>query len=83
MTAIVDYLPADAFEEAPPSPPTLSARDSSDSLHDTLPPPPPTNARESRRIYITKEIIETERKYVEGLEIMQVRSLRRFFPECS
>ncbi|KAJ2930290.1 hypothetical protein H1R20_g6811, partial [Candolleomyces eurysporus] len=71
VTAIVDYLPADAFEEAPPSPPTLSAHDSSDSLHDTLPPPPPTNARESRRIYITKEIIETERKYVEGLEIMQ------------
>ncbi|KAF5326206.1 hypothetical protein D9611_000439 [Ephemerocybe angulata] len=72
VTAIVEHLPPDAFEETPPSPPSLSAHDSSDSLHDTLPPlPPPANARESRRIHITREIIETERKYVEGLEIMQ------------
>ncbi|EFI28234.1 rho guanine nucleotide exchange factor scd1 [Coprinopsis cinerea okayama7 len=74
VTAIVEYLPEDVFEQAPTSPPTLSAHESSDSLHhDSLPagPAPPTNAREARRIHITREILETERKYVEGLEIMQ------------
>jgi cell division control protein 24 len=83
VTAIVDHLPQDAFEEAPPSPPSLSAHDSSDSLHELPPLPPPANARESRRIHITREIIETERKYVEGLEVMQVSPqllLRRTVP---
>ncbi|TFK20949.1 hypothetical protein FA15DRAFT_682330 [Coprinopsis marcescibilis] len=75
VTAIVEYLPEDVFEQPPRTPPTLSAHESSDSLdHDSLPggpPPPPVNAREARRKHITREILETERKYVEGLEIMQ------------
>ncbi|TFK44203.1 hypothetical protein BDQ12DRAFT_660997 [Crucibulum laeve] len=70
VTALVNHLPPTAFEEAPPSPPLLSANDSFDSLADSL-PTPPTNAQEAARNNIVREMVETERKYVQDLEIMQ------------
>jgi len=71
VTAIVDHLQPDVFEESPPSPPTLSSHDSSDSLLEALPPQP--NGKEAARNNIVREIVETERKFVQDLEIMQVR----------
>jgi hypothetical protein len=71
VTAIVDHLPPDAFEVEPPSPPTFPENGSFDSLADTL-ASTPANAQESARNNIIKETVETERKYVQDLEIMQV-----------
>ena len=71
VTAIVDHLQPDVFEESPPSPPTLSSHASADSLLDALPPQP--NGKEAARNNIVREIVETERKFVQDLEIMQVR----------
>ncbi|KAF8629394.1 hypothetical protein AX15_003449 [Amanita polypyramis BW_CC] len=68
VTAIVNHLPADAFEEPPPSPPSLSSHDSLDSIPDSI---PPANAQDSARQNIVREIVETERKYVQDLEVMQ------------
>lgn len=68
VTAIVDHLQPDVFEESPPSPPTLSSHDSSDSLLDALPQP---NGKEAARNNIVREMVETERKFVQDLEIMQ------------
>ncbi|KAF9522646.1 hypothetical protein CPB83DRAFT_899456 [Crepidotus variabilis] len=70
VTAIVNYLPPNAFEDAPPSPPSMSANGSFDSLADTL-VSTPANAQESARNNIIKEMLDTERKYVQDLEIMQ------------
>lgn len=71
VTAIVDHLSPDAFENPPSSPPTISSSVSFDSLADTL-VSLPTNAKESERDHVIKEILDTERKYVQDLEIMQV-----------
>ncbi|KAK2464314.1 hypothetical protein APHAL10511_003771 [Amanita phalloides] len=68
VTAIVNYLPEDAFEEPPPSTPSLSSHESLDSILDSL---PPANAQDSARQNIVREIVETERKYVQDLEVMQ------------
>ncbi|CAA7260588.1 unnamed protein product [Cyclocybe aegerita] len=70
VTAIVDHLPADAFDNEEPSPRTLSQTASFDSLTDTL-ATQPANAQETARNNIIKEMVETERKYVQDLEIMQ------------
>jgi hypothetical protein len=56
VTAIVNHLPASAFDSPPPSPPdSLTANGA--------------NAQENN----IREMVETERKYVQDLEIMQVR----------
>ncbi|KAJ8076812.1 Guanine nucleotide exchange factor for Cdc42p [Marasmius tenuissimus] len=70
VKAIVDRIPEDAWEEAPPETPYMSSHDSRDSL--VLDSPGvPSNARENARNNIVREIVETERKYVQDLEIMQ------------
>ncbi|KAJ7462255.1 hypothetical protein B0H11DRAFT_2054796 [Mycena galericulata] len=58
VTAIVEYLPEDAFELTPQSPSDPSFV-------------PPANAQEAARNNIIREMVETERKYVQDLEIMQ------------
>jgi cell division control protein 24 len=65
VTAIVNHLPPEAFEELPPSTPPLSAHDSMDSIPDSLP------VQDAARQNIVREIVETERKYVQDLEVMQ------------
>ena len=69
VTAIVNHLPEDAFEEPTPTTPALSSHNSLDSIPDSL---PPVNAQDSARQNIIREIVETERKYVQDLEVMQV-----------
>ncbi|KAF5351656.1 hypothetical protein D9756_007738 [Leucocoprinus leucothites] len=70
VTAIVDHLPESAFDSPPPSPPSIHANDSLDSLSsDTF--PQPADAKEAARNNIIREIVETERKYVQDLETMQ------------
>ncbi|PFH53744.1 hypothetical protein AMATHDRAFT_975 [Amanita thiersii Skay4041] len=69
VTAIVNHLPSDAFEEPPPSTPSLSAHDSLDSIAETV--GSPANAQDAARNNIVREIVETERKYVQDLEVMQ------------
>lgn len=72
VSAIVKYLPPSAFDESPPSPPYMSTHDSHDSFTDSNSSLPPVNARETARHNIIREMVETERKYVQDLEIMQV-----------
>lgn len=51
----------------------LSSQGSTDSLAtESFPPSTPVNAREAARNNIIREMVETERKYVQDLEIMQV-----------
>lgn len=77
VTVLVDQLPEDQFVDPPASPPSMaSAQGSSDSLAtDVLTPSVPIDAREAARNNIIREMVETERKYVQDLEIMQVRVL--------
>lgn len=72
VTAIVDHLPPDVFETSHPSPTMLSSHDSLDSFATDSSVVPPANAQESARNNIIKEMVETERKFVQDLEIMQV-----------
>jgi cell division control protein 24 len=72
VTIIVDRLPDDLFE-APSPPPSLAAHESTDSLGDLGTIMVPANAQETARINIIREMVETERKYVQDLEVMQVR----------
>ena len=67
VKAIVDYLPADAFDVSPPPTPFVV-----DSLGGESSAVLRTNAQESARNNIIPEIVETERKYVQDLEVMQV-----------
>jgi cell division control protein 24 len=79
VTHIVDRLPPDVFEEAgPPSPPSaLSRHDFFDSMRpDTPAMPTPANGPDAGRNNIICELVETERKYVQDLEVMQVRTSR-------
>ncbi|KAF7782160.1 hypothetical protein Agabi119p4_1536 [Agaricus bisporus var. burnettii] len=70
VTAIVNHLPPDAFDPPPASSPSLDANNSCDNLlSDTL--PQPANAQEMARNNIIREMVETERKYVQDLETMQ------------
>ncbi|KAJ6609885.1 hypothetical protein B0H10DRAFT_1812724 [Mycena sp. CBHHK59/15] len=71
VAAIVKHLPADAFETSPPSPAFMSSYDSFDSLSSDSAAVPPANAQEAARNNIIREMVETERKYVQDLEIMQ------------
>ena len=84
VTHIVDRLPADVFEEAaPPSPPSaFSPHDSFDSMGPDIPAiPTPANGPDAERNNIIRELVETERKYVQDLEVMQVRTSS--FQYCS
>lgn len=79
VTHIVDRLPLDVFEEpAPPSPPSaFSPHDSSDSMGPDIPAiPTPANGPDAERNNIIRELVETERKFVQDLEVMQVRTSR-------
>jgi cell division control protein 24 len=73
VTVLVDQLPEDQFIDPPLSPPSMmSSQGSTDSLAtDSFPPSTPLNAREAARNNIIREMVETERKYVQDLEIMQ------------
>ncbi|KAL5485136.1 CDC24 [Sanghuangporus weigelae] len=75
VTRLVDRLPDDCFQEAPPvSPPSLlPSHESTDSLINPDSPmhSAPANAQENARNNIIREIVETERKYVQDLEHMQ------------
>jgi cell division control protein 24 len=74
VTHIVDRLPSDVFEEAaPPSPPSaFSPHDSVDSMGPDIPAiPTPLNGPDAERNNIIRELVETERKYVQDLEVMQ------------
>ena len=79
VTALVEYLPEEVFvQQAPSSPPSLpSAHQSTDSIVcDTPHSSQPVSAREAARNNIIRELVETERKYVQDLEVMQVWSSR-------
>ncbi|KAH8119326.1 hypothetical protein DFH11DRAFT_1501691 [Phellopilus nigrolimitatus] len=75
VTRLVDRLPDDCFQEAPPmSPPSsLPSHESTDSLLNPDSPmqAAPINAQENARNNIIREMVETERKYVQDLEHMQ------------
>ncbi|KAF5328855.1 hypothetical protein D9619_011709 [Psilocybe cf. subviscida] len=71
VTAIVDHLPPDSFEESPPSPRSAMDNGSTESLSDTLVSTTASTVGGSAQSNITREMVETERKYVQDLEIMQ------------
>jgi cell division control protein 24 len=82
VTTIVDRLPESSFEATPPSPVSLALSQSSDSL--TLDGTSTStlvniNPKENARNNIVRELVETERKYVQDLETMQVGCF--VFPE--
>ncbi|GLB45093.1 putative rho guanine nucleotide exchange factor scd1 [Lyophyllum shimeji] len=67
VTAIVDHLLPDAFEDPSDSP--------SDDPYDSAPSESPADtspsAQERERAHVIRELVETERKFVQDLEIMQ------------
>ena len=74
MINLVQQLPEDLFLESAPSSPTMaSALASTESLTSDN----STNATAvepgGARANIIKELVDTERKYVQDLEVMQVR----------
>ncbi|EIW83008.1 hypothetical protein CONPUDRAFT_89004 [Coniophora puteana RWD-64-598 SS2] len=72
VTTLVDLLPEDLFEAVPSSPSLSNAQDSIDALVSTTPSgTTPVNAQESARNNIIREMVETERKYVQDLQVMQ------------
>ncbi|KAJ7072355.1 hypothetical protein C8F01DRAFT_242548 [Mycena amicta] len=68
VTAIVKYLPPDAFETSPPSPALMASQVSYDGEQVSA---PPANSKEAARNNVVREMVETERKYVQDLEVMQ------------
>ena len=80
MAVLVKQLPEDRFLNEPHSPPSMtSAQASTDSLDADIPSTlVPVNAQEAARNNIIREMVETERKYVQDLEIMKVHHLRSF-----
>jgi hypothetical protein len=78
---LVDRLPEDQFVDPPDSPPSMmSSQESADSFTTDVPSvATPVNAQETARNNIIREMVETERKYVQDLEIMQVGALRALF----
>ncbi|KAL4248460.1 CDC42 guanine nucleotide exchange factor [Abortiporus biennis] len=71
VSTVVDHLPEEVFiEDIPSSPPTeFSAKDSSDSLPTEF--SAPTTGQDFPGSNVTKELLFTERKYVQDLEVMQ------------
>jgi cell division control protein 24 len=67
VTHIVDRLPPSAF----------SSHDFFDSVGSDIPAmPTPANGPDAERNNIIRELVETERKYVQDLEVMQVHTSR-------
>ncbi|KAG6840690.1 hypothetical protein C0991_005049 [Blastosporella zonata] len=77
VTTIVDHLPPDAFEQSHPVEYSSDVFESSSTESLAT---PPANAQETARNNIIREMVETERKYVQDLEIMQARPLNLPFP---
>ncbi|KAG9316496.1 hypothetical protein JVU11DRAFT_2538 [Chiua virens] len=72
VTTLVDLLPSDVFEPAPTSPPLLASQESLDSFANHASNVTITsNAPDAARNNIVREMVETERKYVQDLEVMQ------------
>ncbi|TFY76008.1 hypothetical protein EWM64_g8002 [Hericium alpestre] len=74
VTHLVDRLPPDVFleEESQSSPSIGPGHDSTDSLTPaSAVPVVAANAKEAARNNIIRELVETERKYVQDLEVMQ------------
>lgn len=72
VTTIVNMLPSALFDAAPLSPPLMSTHDSIDSLvGDVQNTPVPACPQDAARNNIIRELVETERKYVQDLEVMQ------------
>lgn len=68
---VVDKLPPEFFEAEPVTPSSsLPSQVSTDTLVDPSIPASP-DAKEAARNFIIREMIETERKYVQDLEVMQ------------
>jgi cell division control protein 24 len=70
---MIDRVPSHVFEDISSPPPSIAPSESSDSLvtgetavSTTL------SAKERDRNNILREMLETERKYVQDLEVMQV-----------
>lgn len=71
---LVRVLPEDVFIEPTPSSPALaSAQQSTDSLTSDSIATAETSEGGARFNNIVRELVETERKYVQDLEVMQVR----------
>jgi len=70
---LVRVLPEDVFFEPKPASPALaSAQQSTDSLtSDSVAPSAETSEGGARFNNIVRELVETERKYVQDLEVMQ------------
>ncbi|KAF9244865.1 hypothetical protein BU15DRAFT_41593 [Melanogaster broomeanus] len=72
VTTLVNLLPPHIFEPALLSPSLLASQESIDSLFNDMPiTAAPPNAQDAARNNIIKEMVETERKYVQDLEVMQ------------
>ena len=70
MTTVVDLLPEEVFIEAEPTSPSMfSPKDSSDSLPESGGAP-----QEYPGSNVVNEMVHTERKFVQDLETMQVRT---------
>jgi cell division control protein 24 len=73
---LLSRLPKDVFSEAPSSPPpSIAPSASTDSLLTDGAPPAPVSAKEAAKANIIRELVDTERKYVQDMEVMQVRCL--------
>ncbi|KAG6832840.1 hypothetical protein H0H87_000194 [Tephrocybe sp. NHM501043] len=71
VTAIVDHLPPDAFEPSHPAASSQFSNDLYEASSSNSSISTPANAQETARNNIIREMVETERKYVQDLEIMQ------------
>jgi cell division control protein 24 len=81
VTNIVNHLPPDVFEESVPLPPpaAFSPHYSFHPMGPHIPAiPTPANSPDAERNNIIRELVETERKYVQVLEVMKVRTSRSF-----
>ena len=78
VTRLVDRLPEDIFEEETAASPPLesSAQNTTDVVtHPSSPVGATGDPRESSRNNVIREIVFTERKYVQDLEHMQVSQI--------
>jgi cell division control protein 24 len=70
---MIDRVPSYIFEETNSPPPSVAPSESSDSLVAGAAAVSTTlSAKERDRNNILREMLETERKYVQDLEVMQV-----------
>jgi hypothetical protein len=71
VTAIINYLPLDAFEESVPPSPMLRKRLLAFRDNPTTNPKPATHPTKTQE-NIIRELVETERKYTKDIELMHV-----------